>query len=271
MPELPEVETTRRGLAHAVVGRTIERVEVREPRLRWRVPAELPVLLRGRRIQALERRAKYLLFSMPNGTLIVHLGMSGSLRLLSAEAVPLPHDHVDILLDSGMCLRLNDPRRFGCMLWTFDDPHEHALLRSLGPEPLSAQFNASTLARAAKGRRVAIKQLLMDQRIVVGVGNIYASEALFRAGVRPRRAAGRVSHKEIAAIVDGVKDVLRDAIRAGGTTLRDYVNADGVPGYFKQRLFVYERAGEPCRVCKTPIRHFVLGQRSTYYCAKCQK
>jgi formamidopyrimidine-DNA glycosylase len=271
MPELPEVETTRRGLAHAVVGRTITHVEVREPRLRWRVPDDLPALLRDRRIQALERRAKYLLFSLPNGTLIVHLGMSGSLRLLSADAAPLPHDHIDIVLDSGMCLRLNDPRRFGCMLWTFDDPHEHALLRSLGPEPLSADFDAEALARAAKRRRVAIKQLLMDQRVVVGVGNIYASEALFRARVRPRRAAGRLAQNELAAIVKGVKDVLRDAIRAGGTTLRDYVNADGVPGYFKQRLFVYERANEPCRVCRTPIRHLVLGQRSTYYCAKCQK
>jgi formamidopyrimidine-DNA glycosylase len=271
MPELPEVETTRRGLADAVVGRTIVRVDVREPRLRWRVPDELPALLRGRRILALERRAKYLLFSLPNGTLIVHLGMSGSLRLMSAGTAPLRHDHIDIALDSGMCLRLNDPRRFGCMLWTCDDPHTHALLRSLGPEPLSAQFDGEALARAAKGRRVAIKQLLMDQRVVVGVGNIYASEALFRARVRPRRAAGRLSRQELEAIVKGVKDVLRDAIRAGGTTLRDYVNAEGVPGYFKQRLFVYERADEPCRVCKTPIRHLVLGQRSTYYCATCQK
>jgi formamidopyrimidine-DNA glycosylase len=271
MPELPEVETTRRGIEPAVLGHRIERLIVREPRLRWRVPSGLPKLVTGRRVEKLERRAKYLLFSLGNGTLIVHLGMSGSLRVLPAATPPLPHDHIDIVLESGVCLRFNDPRRFGSFVWTKDDPQSHPLLRSLGPEPLSDEFTSVTLARAAKGRRVAIKQLLMNSQIVVGVGNIYASEALFRAGVRPRRAAGRLKETEVAALVKSVKQVLREAIRSGGTTLRDYVNADGMPGYFRQKLFVYERSDEPCRVCKTPIRHFVQGQRSTYFCATCQK
>lgn len=271
MPELPEVETTRRGIESVVVDRKIERLIVREPRLRWRVPAELARVVAGQRVLSLSRRAKYLLFSLPNGTLIVHLGMSGSLRALSSATQPLLHDHIDVVLESGMCLRFNDPRRFGSFLWTAEDAHQHPLLRSLGPEPLSKDFTGETLARAAKGRRVAIKQLLMNSQIVVGVGNIYASEALFRAGVRPRRAAGRLKESELDALAKSVKQVLREAIRSGGTTLRDYVNADGMPGYFRQKLFVYERADEPCRVCKTPIRHLVQGQRSTYFCASCQK
>jgi formamidopyrimidine-DNA glycosylase len=271
MPELPEVETTRRGIEPAIVGQRIERLIVREPRLRWRVPHELAAITAGQRVTSLARRAKYLLFSLPNGTLIVHLGMSGSLRVLSATTPALVHDHVDIVLESGMCLRFNDPRRFGCVLWTTEDSHAHPLLRSLGPEPLSAEFTGATLARAAKGRRVAIKQLLMNGQIVVGVGNIYASEALFRAGIRPRRMAGRLKPVEFEALAKSVKQVLREAIRSGGTTLHDYVNADGMPGYFRQKLFVYERTGEPCRMCKTPIRQFVQGQRSTYFCPTCQK
>ena len=271
MPELPEVETTRRGLEPAVVGRRIERIDVREPRLRWQVPADLSALATGQRIQSLRRRAKYLLFSLPNGTLIVHLGMSGSLRVLPADAPPLAHDHLDLVLDSKACLRFNDPRRFGCVLWTSEDPDHHPLLRSLGPEPLSLQFDGTTLAKAAKGRRVSIKQLLMNSQIVVGVGNIYASEALFRAGIRPRRAAGRLKAAEFDALAKSVQQVLKEAIRSGGTTLRDYVNADGMPGYFRQKLYVYERSGEPCRVCKAPIRHVVQGQRSTYFCGNCQK
>jgi formamidopyrimidine-DNA glycosylase len=202
--------------------------------------------------------------------MIVHLGMSGSLRVLSASTPPLLHDHFDIVLDSGAALRFNDPRRFGSLLWTTGDPHEHALLRALGPEPLSAAFNGAALARAARGRRVAIKQLLMNSQVVVGVGNIYASEALFRAGIRPRRAAGRLKDAEFDALAKSIKQVLREAIRSGGTTLRDYVNADGMPGYFRQKLFVYERTDEPCRVCKAPIKHLVQGQRSTYFCATCQ-
>lgn len=271
MPELPEVETTRRGIEPAVVGRTIVRIDVREPRLRWRVPSELRESAVGQAVRALQRRGKYLLFELPNGTILVHLGMSGSLRVLPASTPTLTHDHVDIVLDSGACLRFNDPRRFGCVLWTTDDPERHALLRKLGPEPLSAEFSGTTLARAAKGRRVAIKQLLMNSEVVVGVGNIYASEALFRAGIRPRRAAGRLKLAEFEALAKSIKQVLKEAIRSGGTTLRDYVNAAGMPGYFKQKLYVYERAGEECRVCRTPIRHLVQGQRSTYFCEKCQR
>jgi formamidopyrimidine-DNA glycosylase len=271
MPELPEVETTRRGIETAVVDHAIERIIVREPRLRWRVPAELPQLAAGQHVNALSRRAKYLLFSLGNGTVIVHLGMSGSLRVLPAATPPLLHDHLDIVLDTGLCLRFNDPRRFGSVLWTVDAPETHPLLRSLGPEPLSPEFNGSALARAARGRRVAIKQLLMNSQVVVGVGNIYASEALFRAGIRPRRVAGRLKPDEFDALAKSIKQVLREAIRSGGTTLRDYVNADGMPGYFRQKLFVYERTDEPCRVCKTPIKHLVQGQRSTYFCGTCQK
>jgi formamidopyrimidine-DNA glycosylase len=271
MPELPEVETTRRGIAPAVAGRTIERLIVREPRLRWRVPHDLPAAIAGQAVRDLRRRAKYLLFDLERGTLILHLGMSGSLRVLSGDTAVLPHDHIDIVLDSGWCLRFNDPRRFGSLVWTTDDPLTHPLLRSLAPEPLSDEFDGAYLANAAKGRRVAIKQLIMNSQVVVGVGNIYASEALFRAGIRPRRQAGRIKRAEFDALATSIKKVLMQAIRSGGTTLRDYVNPEGMPGYFRQRLYVYERAGEPCRRCRTPIRQFVQGQRSTYYCARCQR
>jgi formamidopyrimidine-DNA glycosylase len=271
MPELPEVETTRRGIEPWVAGRVIEAIIVREPRLRWRVPRELPDAAKGRRVLDLKRRAKYLLFELENGTMILHLGMSGSLRVLPRPPPPLPHDHVDIVLDSGACLRFNDPRRFGSLLWTTADPLTHPLLKSLAPEPLSEEFNADYLAKATKRRSVAIKQAVMNSQIVVGVGNIYASEALFRAGIRPRRAAGRLKRDEFEALVKSIKQVLKEAIREGGTTLRDYVNPEGMPGYFRQKLYVYERAGEPCRVCMTPIKQFVQGQRSTYFCAKCQR
>ncbi|MBB6092558.1 formamidopyrimidine-DNA glycosylase [Povalibacter uvarum] len=271
MPELPEVETTRRGIEPAVTSRVIERVVVREPRLRWRVPDELVALASGQRVQQLRRRAKYLVFDLERGSMILHLGMSGSLRVMPATAVPLSHDHVDIVLDSGQCLRFNDPRRFGSLLWTVDDPLKHPLLIRLAPEPLSEEFDAAYLARVAKGRRVAIKQLLMNSALVVGVGNIYASEALFHAGIRPQRSAAKIRQDEFPALARSIRKVLRAAIRQGGTTLRDYVNADGQPGYFRQKLFVYEREGEPCRVCKTPIKRMVQGQRATYYCPKCQK
>lgn len=271
MPELPEVETTRRGIEPAIAARVIDRVVVREPRLRWRVPSELPAAAAGQRVRELRRRAKYLLFDLERGTMILHLGMSGSLRIVPAVTAPVLHDHVDIVLDSGVCLRFNDPRRFGSLLWTTDDPLTHPLLNSLAPEPLSDEFDADYLAGAAKGRSVAIKQLIMNSQLVVGVGNIYASEALFRAGIRPRRSAARITKAEFAALVKSIKQVLREAIRSGGTTLRDYVNPEGMPGYFRQKLFVYERTGEPCRVCRTPIRQVVQGQRSTYFCPGCQK
>jgi len=271
MPELPEVETTRRGIEPCVVGHVIRKLIVREPRLRWRVPRDLAELADGQRVQQLRRRAKYLVFDLEHGGMILHLGMSGSLRVLPHETPALAHDHVDLVMDSGLCVRFNDPRRFGCLLWTTDDPLTHPLLRSLAPEPLSDEFNGEYLAQAAKGRRVAIKQLIMNGQVVVGVGNIYASEALFRAGIRPRRAAGRLKRPEFDALVKSIKEVLQDAICAGGTTLRDYINPEGMPGYFRQKLFVYERTRDPCRVCRTPIKHLVQGQRSTYFCPQCQK
>jgi formamidopyrimidine-DNA glycosylase len=271
MPELPEVETTRRGVRDALVGRTIAAFDLREPRLRWPVEPALRRELVGRRVRDVRRRAKYLLLDLDGGSLIAHLGMSGSLRVMPAGSPRLLHDHYDLVLDSGQCLRFNDPRRFGSLHWCTGDPAAHPLLARLGPEPLEPGFTAAHLAGLARRRRAGVKLFLMDQHVVVGVGNIYASEALFRAGVRPRRAAGRVTAAEWGRIVAAVREVLGQAIRQGGTTLRDYVNADGTPGYFRQELFVYERAGEPCRRCATPIRHCVQGQRSTYFCPACQR
>jgi formamidopyrimidine-DNA glycosylase len=252
-------------------GRQIAALVLREPRLRWRVDPRLPAAIAGQRVRDVRRRAKYLIIDLDTGSLILHLGMSGSLRVLDPATPLVPHDHYDLLLESGRCLRFNDPRRFGSLHWSEGDPLDHPLLAALGPEPLTSAFDADYLARRARRRRVTIKQFLMDQRVVVGVGNIYASEALFRAGVHPKRAAGRVSGARLAALVEAVRAVLGDAIRAGGTTLRDYVGADGAPGYFRQRLYVYERTGEPCRRCRTPVRHLVQGQRSTYYCPRCQR
>lgn len=270
MPELPEVETIRKGIAPAVSGRRIAALVVREPRLRWPVPRSLATEIAGQSVSGVRRRAKYLLIDLERGSLILHLGMSGSLRVLAPETPLIEHDHIDIVLDSGVALRFNDPRRFGSLLWSAD-PLAHPLLRRLAPEPLEKAFDGAYLYRVSRGRRVAIKQLLMNSHVVVGVGNIYANEALFRARVHPRRAAGRLSRARIDGLVRAIKSVLTTAIRAGGTTLRDYVGADGSPGYFRQRLYVYERSGKPCRVCRTRIRQFTQGQRSTYYCPKCQK
>ena len=271
MPELPEVETTRRGIEPWLVGHRIEEVVVRDRRLRWPVPRDLPARLRGSMVRSVGRRAKYLLITTDTGTAILHLGMSGSLRVMDAAAPPLVHDHVDIVLDSGRCLRFNDPRRFGCLLFTAGDPLRHRLLADLAAEPLSREFDGDQLWRLARRRRAAIKTFIMDSRAVVGVGNIYASEALFRAGIRPRLAAGRVSRARMAVLVEKIREVLFEAIGAGGTTLRDYVDPSGMPGYFRQKLYVYERAGRPCRKCRTPIRHYVQGQRSTYWCPRCQR
>jgi formamidopyrimidine-DNA glycosylase len=270
VPELPEVETTRRGLEPYVVGRSIAAVEVREPRLRWRVARNLAAKLAGQRIEALERRGKYLLFGTNAGTLLVHLGMSGSLRYLADPPAHGAHDHVDMRFVDGGVLRFNDPRRFGSWLLT-SRPAEHRLLKELGPEPLSANFTPSYLAEAARGRQVAIKQLLMNGRVVVGVGNIYANEALFRAGIHPLRAAGRIARARFAPLVDAVRAVLMDALEEGGTTLRNYVDGDGNPGYFRLSLRVYERDGEPCKRCGTTIRRRVQGQRATYFCPRCQR
>jgi formamidopyrimidine-DNA glycosylase len=239
--------------------------------LRWRVDSAIPDRIRGRRILHAKRRAKYLLLETESGTLLLHLGMSGNLRVLPATTPRLTHDHFDLLLDSGNTLRFNDPRRFGSLHYTAGDPNEHPLLADLAPEPFDPQFNTDYLWRITRKRRVAIKQLLMNSKLVVGVGNIYANEALFRARVRPRRRASSLSREEVARLTRAIKSILAMAIRVGGTTLRDYVGADGSPGYFKQKLFVYERAGEPCRVCKTPLRQLTQGQRSTYYCPTCQK
>jgi formamidopyrimidine-DNA glycosylase len=271
MPELPEVETTRRGIEPHLCGRLVAHVRVREPRLRWRVPPALSRELPGQRIDAVRRRAKYLLLDTGAGSALLHLGMSGSLRVVREAAPAGPHDHVDIVLDSGRSLRLTDPRRFGSLLWTRGDPLEHPLLAGLGPEPLEAGFDGAGLHARARGRRVAIKPFLMDSRTVVGVGNIYASEALFRAGIHPARSAGRISRARMERLAAAVRDVLEDALRAGGTTLRDYSDVEGAPGYFAQDLRVYGREGLPCVRCGAPLRAIVLGQRSTYYCARCQR
>ena len=270
MPELPEVETTRRGIEPHVVGRRIRSLAVHEPRLRWRVEAGLPARVAGQRVRATGRRAKYLLLELERGTLMLHLGMSGSLRVLAADAPRGKHDHVDLVLDSGQALRFNDPRCFGSLVYTAEDPAAHPLLAGLAPEPLSAAFDAGYLWRVTRRRRVAVKPLIMNARLVVGVGNIYASEALFRARIRPGREARRLSARECANLVRAIRTVLANAVAAGGTTLRDYVGADGAPGHFRRRLYVYERAGKPCRRCRTPIRRRVQGQRATYWCPQCQ-
>ena len=242
-----------------------------EPRLRYPLPRDLPRKVAGQRILRVGRRAKYLLLGLESGTLLLHLGMSGNLRVVPAATPRLRHDHFDLLLDSGVALRFNDPRRFGSLIYTSGEPREHPLLERLGPEPLAAAFDADYLYRITRGRRVALKQLLMNSQLVVGVGNIYASEALFRARLRPGRAARSLTRADAARLVRAVRAVLRQAIRSGGTTLRDYLGADGAPGYFRQRLYVYERRGEPCRRCGTTVRAMTQGQRSTYYCPGCQK
>jgi formamidopyrimidine-DNA glycosylase len=272
MPELPEVETTRRGIEPHVAGCRVTDFLLHERRLRWPVADSVAGSVRGRRIIGVRRRAKYLLLDLDaDATLLLHLGMSGNLRVLPADTPRLKHDHFDLLLDSGRTLRFNDPRRFGSLHLIDGDPETHPLLAHLGPEPLGAGFDAEYLWRASRGRRVAIKPLLMNAQVVVGVGNIYASESLFLAGVRPGRQARHLKRDEVAGIVVAIKDVLAMAVEVGGTTLRDYVGADGAPGYFRQKLNVYERSGEPCRVCEAPIRHRVQGQRSTYWCAVCQR
>ncbi len=276
MPELPEVETTRRGVAPYVQGAQIERAIVNHAKLRWPIPPTLPGRLHGATIVALERRAKYLLFrctaeSSDLGHLIVHLGMSGSLRMTERELPFRKHDHFVLRFTNGTDLRLHDPRRFGAVLWKKGDALQHPLLKNLGPEPLSEAFNAISLQRSCQHRKVAIKQHIMNSRVVVGVGNIYANEALFLAGINPKRAAGNLSMQRLERLVAAIKQVLSEAISQGGTTLRDFVREDGEPGYFKLFLNTYGRTGEPCHHCGTPIRQQVIGQRSTFYCPKCQR
>ena len=271
MPELPEVETTRRGIEAHLRGRTIQKLIVRQASLRWPVPATLAKNIRHTHIKQVSRRAKYLLVGTDKGTLIIHLGMSGSLRIVRDNTPPGPHDHIDMLLDNNILLRYTDPRRFGAWLWTEDNVESHPLLCRLGPEPLSDDFNADYFFGRSRSRKLAIKSFLMDSHIVVGIGNIYASETLFRAGIHPARAAGRISRQRYVKLVDAVKQVLTEAIRQGGTTLRDFSNSEGKPGYFQQSLNVYGQSGEPCPVCTAPVRETRIGQRSTFYCPRCQR
>ena len=271
MPELPEVETTRRGIAPHLIGQRVQRVVVRNPRLRWPIPEDLDVRLSGQRIVSVERRAKYLLLGAEVGTLISHLGMSGSLRMVKQGTPVEKHDHVDIELESGWVLRYTDPRRFGAMLWSSEPPLQHKLLAKLGPEPLSDAFNVDYLFQRSRRRSLPIKPFIMDNAVVVGVGNIYASEALFAAGIDPRREAGSVAKARYARLTDEIKRVLAVAIEQGGTTLRDFVGGDGKPGYFQQELFVYGRAGQPCLSCGRALRDVKLGQRASVFCSQCQR
>ncbi|RLB74923.1 MAG: DNA-formamidopyrimidine glycosylase [Deltaproteobacteria bacterium] len=271
MPELPEVETTLRGIAPHVVDRTILECIFRTAKLRWRLDPTLCHRLPGQKILKVERRAKYLLLFCDRGVIILHLGMSGSLRIVPAGATEQKHDHVDLIFTDGQCLRLTDPRKFGAFIYTDSDPYQHKLLCHLGPEPLTDTFNSASLYALSRGRKLTIKQFIMEQKTVVGVGNIYASEALFRAAIRPDRAAGRVSLKRYELLVQAIKVILTQAISAGGTTINDFIQADGKPGYFTQQLQVYGRCGDPCVTCGQPIHSQRLGQRSTFFCPSCQR
>lgn len=271
MPELPEVETTRRGLSPHIIGQTIEKVVVRNAQLRWPVPENLTQLTQLQTIQALSRRGKYLLFQLDHGTILIHLGMSGNLRILDSTTPAGVHDHVDIVLQNQQCIRLRDPRRFGAVLWVADNPLAHALLVNLGVEPLTDAFNGDYLYARSRGRSSAIKSFIMDSHQVVGVGNIYANESLFHAGIHPELAAGRVSRPRYARLAQAIQDTLEKSIIAGGSTLRDFVGSDGASGYFQQQYFVYGRTDLPCQYCGQLIRHLRQNQRSTFYCAYCQK
>jgi formamidopyrimidine-DNA glycosylase len=269
MPELPEVETSRRGIEPWIADRTVVDVIVRDRRLRWPVARGIEGKLRGQRIDSVERRAKYLLINTALGTALMHLGMTGSVFIVERGTPAGVHDHIDIELDSGKALRFRDPRRFGSFFFS-KRPHEHPLLAKLGPEPLGDAFDGKYLWETSRGRKVSVKQFIMNAHVVVGVGNIYASESLFQAGINPKRAAGRIAQHRYDRLADSIRDVLARAIKAGGTTLRDFYGGDGEPGYFKQELAVYDREDEQCRVCDTPIKAIVQGQRSTYYCKTCQ-
>ena len=270
MPELPEVETTRQGIAPHCEGQTVTRVTVRDSRLRWPVPDTLAEHLQGQVIRTVDRRAKYLLLNLDAGTVIVHLGMSGSLRVITDQSPALKHDHVEISLANGRLLRFNDPRRFGCWLWS-DTPDEHPLLKNLGPEPLSETFNGVWLYRLSRGKQTPVKNFIMDNHVVVGVGNIYANEALFKAGIHPKRKAGRISLDRYHKLAETIRETLSAAILMGGTTLRDFVNSDGKPGYFAQSLLVYGRGGQTCKECETALKEIRMNNRSSVYCPRCQR
>jgi formamidopyrimidine-DNA glycosylase len=275
MPELPEVEVTRRGVAPHLEGRVLRGADVREARLRWPVRPDLDARVRGLTVAAVARRAKYLVLDLhrggrPAAALLIHLGMSGSLRVVPRETPLHRHDHLDLLLDDGRVLRLRDPRRFGAVLWTEEEPETHPRLAGLGPEPLGEAFTGDHLYARSRGRTATVKAFLMDAAVVVGVGNIYASEALFRAGIHPRRAAGRVGRARYARLAAAVKAVLTEAIQAGGTTLRDFTDSEGAPGYFRQQLAVYGHAGAPCPDCGRALQKAVIAQRASFYCTRCQ-
>ncbi len=270
MPELPEVETTRRGIAAGALGQTVRAVVVRQPRLRWPVPRSLVRELPGHTIDSVTRRGKYLVLGTRAGSVIMHLGMSGSLRIVPQAIAPEKHDHVDLLLANGKCLRLRDPRRFGAVLWTRSDPARHKLLVHLGPDPLAANFDGEHLYRRSRGRVRAIRDFLIDGREVAGIGNIYANEALFAAGIDPRRAAGQISRRRYARLAHALRTTLKRGIARGGATLRDYCGSDGRTGYFQLSASVYGRAGEPCRVCGRRVRAQVLGARRAFFCTRCQ-
>lgn len=271
MPELPEVETTRRGLEPLLVGQRIRSVVVRNRKLRQPVPRRLAQLIAGATVHSLARRGKYLLVECDTGTLILHLGMSGRLWVVTDGAAPAPHDHFDLVLDNGMVVRLRDPRRFGLVLWQPGNPLAHTLLAKIGPEPLSAEFDGAWLHRVTRNRDAAIKQVLMDGRIVAGIGNIYANETLFRAGISPRTSARRLSRERCRVLAAKIRETLELAINAGGSSLRDYLRSDGMAGNYQSQFTVYDRAGEPCRRCGTAIREIRQGQRSTYFCPRCQR
>lgn len=270
MPELPEVETTRRGIAPHLEGRKVTRLIVRDSRLRWPIPEDLAIQIEDQTFSQIRRRAKYLLMDIGGGSLISHLGMSGNLRLVPIGSPVAKHEHVDIELDSGMALRYTDPRRFGAMLW-IKAGEMHPLLSRLGPEPLSELFDGERLYQCSRGKSMAVKPFIMDNAVVVGVGNIYATEALFAAGIDPRREVGRISRARYQILAEEIKRILAYAIERGGTTLRDFLGGDGQPGYFQQELFVYGRGGQPCKVCGTELSECRLGQRSSVFCRRCQR
>lgn len=270
MPELPEVETIRRSIALPLQGQIIKAVIVREPRLRWSVPNTLATDLLGQSIQDIQRRGKYLLFQCEQGHLLIHLGMSGNLRLLPAKTPAKKHDHLDIVFHHELCLRYHDPRRFGCVLWTSDPVSQHPLLMNLGLEPLEQDFTGDYLYRLAQQRKVPIKTYIMNSRIVVGVGNIYANESLFLAGIHPTKPSGQINLERYQCLAKSIQQVLSKAIESGGTTLRDFMDSAGNPGYFKPLLQIYGRTGQPCNQCGNPIQQQQLAQRVTYYCSTCQ-
>lgn len=270
MPELPEVETTKRGIEPHIVDQCVEDLIIRQAKLRWPIPRNLKKKLVKQKVNSVERRGKYLLVHTDNGTMLMHLGMSGRLQVIDKDQPHEKHDHVDIIMDNGLCLRYTDPRRFGSILWTDSDPYQHKLLVKLGPEPLTRDFSGNYLYQLSRKRKVPVKTFIMNANIVVGVGNIYANEALFLTGIHPNRKADQVSKERYSELVTNIKKVLKQAIKQGGTTLKDFRTTDGKPGYFAQKLQVYGRSGEECGRCENIIEEMRIGQRNTFYCAECQ-